>query len=395
MPFDIKTQLRVRYYASGSWVDIQADSFEIDIDRGIEVEQSIFARPSVGTATVRMMKSSLADFMNGPQYQSNMPFAIEYQLPSTSWVALFTGFIQNIEMNYVATAKAGGKDPAFPTDPINRGKLQVTITANDYTRLALNTQISTFNITGTSTRSFISVMTQLATAITAIDSRYSQTQALSGGSSTYQHAFTYQDISSGELYAQFLDAELGWLWSNRDGGMYFHTRADVNTIQGQTWNSSSTTVSNIHSTSANHVCMDNLQLAYDSDAISNVVAVTETFNQTKTTQTNASSVTAYGRQVGRFEVNFNPTSPSSTLAQWASAVATAANPKSITQVSVPVILDSGEVSIIAQTEIGQGLQVEFGQTGFTTLQEIYMVSRLNHIITAEHWEMNIGLWRGI
>lgn len=389
MPFDIKTQLRIQYETSpGVWTSVQADSFEVDIDRGIDVEQGVFARPSVGSATVKMMKSSLADFMNGPAYQSNQRLRIEYQVPSTAWNSLFTGYIQNIDMAYVATAKASGS-------ALDRGKLQVTLTAYDMGRIALNTQISSFNITGTATRSFINVMGQLATAITAIDSRYSQSQALSGGSSTYQHAFTYLDIASGELYAQFLDAELGWLWANSTGSMYFHTRADVNTIQGQTWNSSKLTVSNVHSTSSNHVCMDNIQLSYDSDAIANVVAVTETFNQTKTTQTNSTSVTDYGRQVGRFEVNFNPASPSSTLAQWASAVATAANPKSITQVSVPVILDSGEVSDVANSEVGQGLQIEFAQTGFTTLQEIYMVSRINHMITADHWEMNIGLWRGI
>lgn len=388
MPFDIKTQLRVRYYASGAWVDIQADSFEVDIDRGIDVEQGVFARPIVGTATVRMMKSSLADFMNGPQYQSNMPFAIEYQVPSTAWISLFSGFIQNIDMGYVASAKAAGS-------ALDRGKLQVTLTAYDMGRIALNTQISSFAITGTSARSFINVMGQLATAITAIDSRYSQQQALAGGSSTYQHAYTYPDITSGELYAQFLDAELGWLWASKDGFMYFHTRADVNTIQSQTWSSSNLTVSNIHSTDPKHVCMDNIQLAYDSDSIANVVAVTETFNQTKTTQSNATSIADYGRQVGRFEVNFNPASPSSTLAQWAIAVNSAANPKSITSVSVPVILDSGEVSEIANQEIGTALQVEFAQTGFTTLQELYMIRRINHMITADHWEMNVGLWRGI
>jgi hypothetical protein len=359
----------------------------VDIDRGVDVQDGVFARPMVGSATVRMMKSSMADFMNGPAYQSNQRLRIEFY-NGFSWIGLFAGFVQNIEMNYVATAKAAAS-------ALDKGKLQVTLTCYDMGRIALNTQIDTFNITGTSTRSFKSVMEQLATAITAIDSRYTQTQALSGGSSTYQHAYTYLDISSGELYAQFLDAELGWMWANRDGGMYYHTRADVNTIQSQAWSSSNLTVSNIHSTNVKHVCMDEIQLAYNSDGIANVVAVTEVFNQTKTTQTNSTSVTAYGRQVGRFEVNFNPASPSSTLAQWASAVATAANPKSITQVSVPVILDSGEVSEIAQTEVGQGLQVQFAQTGFTTLQEIYMTSRISHMITADHWEMNIGLWRGI
>lgn len=390
MPFDIKTQLRVQYeVTSGTWVSIQADTFEVDIDRGVEVEQGVFARPMVGTATVRMIKSNLGDFMNGPAYQSNQRIRIEWQNIST-WQPLFYGFIQNIEMSYVPSAKASGS-------ALSRGKLQVTLTAYDMGRLALNTQISTFNITGTSTRSFKSVMDQLGTAITAIDSRYSQSQFLTGGSSTYQHAFTYLDIASGELYAQFLDAELGWLWASpfANGAMEYMTRTDVDNQQGLAWDPSGLIVSNVHSTSVSHVCMDNIELSYDSDAIANVVAVTETFTQAKTTQSNSTSITNYGRQVGRFEVNFNPTTPSSTLAQWASAVATAANPKSITQVSVPVITDAGEVSLIVNRDVGEPLQVEFAQTGFTTLQEKYLMTRHNHVITADHWEMNIGLWRGI
>lgn len=387
MPFDIKTDLRIQYLKSSVYYSLEAESFELDIDRGIDIEQGVFAKPSVGTATIKMMKKDLADFLNGPDYQSNQFIRIEYRTAGT-WTRLFSGYIQNIEMNYVATAKSGAS-------ALDKGKLQVTITAYDISRIALNTQISSFTIAGTSARSFINVIDQLGTAIGAIDARYAWSQVGSGGSSTYQHAYTYLDISSGELYAQFLDAELGWLWAHKNGSMRFMTRADVNTVQSQTWSSSNLTVSNIHSTASTHVCMDNIQLAYDSDAIANVVAVTETFNQTKTTQTNSTSVNDYGRQVGRFEVNFNPASPSSTLAQWASAVATAANPKSITHVSVPVILDSGEVSEIADSEIGSALQVEFAQTGFTNLQELYMISRINHTINPDHWEMTIGLWRGI
>ena len=390
MPFDIKSQLRIQYEKpAGTWNNLQCDSFEVIIDRGIEVEQSVFARPSVGTATIKMMKSDLSDFMNGPDYQSNQRIRIEWQNIST-WQPLFYGFIQNIEMAYVPTAKSSGS-------ALTRGQLEVTITAYDMGRLALNTQIGTFNITGTSTRSFKSVMDQLATAITAVDSRYSQSQFLTGGSSTYQHAYTYLDISSGELYAQFLDAELGWLWASpfASGAMEYMTRSDVDTQQGLPWDTSRIIVSNIHSSSNLHVCMDNLQLAYDSDGISNVAKVTETYTTATSTQSNSSSITSYGRQLGQFEVNFNPASPSSTLANWASAVATAANPKSITQVSVPVITDAGDVSLILNRDVGELLQVEFAQTGFTTLQEKYLMTRHNHIITPDHWEMNIGLWRGI
>lgn len=379
MTFDIKTDLRIQYEKpSGTWNSIQADSFEVSIDRGVDVEQGVFARPSVGTAEIRMMKSSLSDFLNGPDYASNQAFRIQYDNGGV-WDPIFTGFIQNIEMNYVVENK----------------KLQVTITANDMGRLALNTQIGTFNITGTSTRSFINVMGQLATAITAIDSRYSQSQVLSGGSSTYQYANTYLDVASGELFEQFLDAELGWLYASKSGAMKYLSRADVNTIQGYAWDTNDLIVSNIHSSSNLHVCMDTMDLSYISDGIANQVRVENAVTGTRTTSTNSSSVTLYGRQLADFTVNFDPASPSTTYAQWASAVATAANPKNIRSVSVPVIRQTGFPSFILNEEIGDALQVEFASTGLPTLQERYMITRMNHVISADHWELNLGLWRGI
>ncbi len=379
MTWDIKTGIRIQYEKpAGTWNNIQADTFEVDIDRGVDVEQNTFARPSVGTATVRMMKSSLADFLNGPDYASNQNFRIQYDNSGT-WDPLFTGFIQNIEMNYVVEAK----------------KLQVTITANDMGRLALNTQIGTFNITGTTARSFINVMNQLGTAITAVDSRYSQAQVLSGGSSTYQYANTYLDVPSGELFEQFLDAELGWLYASKSGGMRYLTRADVNTIQGYSWDTNDLIVSNVHSTSNLHVCMDYIDLSYISDGIANQVRVTNAVTGTRTTSTNSTSVTAYGRQLADFTVNFDPASPSTTYAQWASAVASAANPKNIRSVSVPVIRRTGFPSFILNEEIGDALQVEFASTGLPTLQERYMITRMNHTINADHWELSLGLWRGI
>jgi hypothetical protein len=380
MTFDIKQDIRIQYEKpSGTWNSIQCDTFEVDIDRGIDVEQGTFARPSVGIATVKLMKSSLSDFLNGPDYQSNQRFRVQYEVGGI-FSSIFEGFIQNIEMSYVVEAQ----------------KLQVDITANDMGRLALNTQIGTFNITGTSTRSFINVMNQLGTAITAIDSRYSQAQVLSGGSSTFQYANTYLDVPSGELFNQFLDAELGWLYASRNSGMRYLTRSDVNTIQGYSWDTNDIIVSNVHSTSNLHVCMDNIQLAYNSDNIANQVRVTNAVTGIKTTSTNSTSVGLYGRQLADFEVNFDPTvSGGTTFANWASAVSGAANPKSVTAVSVPAIRRDGFPSEILEEEIGSSLQVEFASAGLPTLQERYMITRMNHVIDADHWELNIGLWRGI
>lgn len=381
MTFDIKDDIQIFYEkVFGTPIYLTCDSFDVSIDRGIAVEQGALARPSVGTATVRLMKSDLSDFLNGPDYASNMRFTIRFIPAGGGQVNIFTGFIQNIDMSYVAST----------------GKLEVTITANDMGRIALNTDVPLMVVGSGSSRSFINVMNQLEAIIDGVDSRYDVQQPLTGGSSTFQpQSYVFEDTNSGAIYEHLLDAELGWLWASREGNMNFYTRNDVNTIQAQTWNSANLTVSNVHSNSTKHVCMDNIQLSYNSDNIANQVRVTNGITGVKTTSTNSASVTAYGRQLADFEVIFDGTGSGSSYAQWASAVATAANPKSITGVSVPVITDLGEVSEIAYADIGNALQVEFAKTGFTTLRELYMISRINHVITADHWEMNVGLWRAI
>ena len=96
--WDIKQNLRIDYFTAGAWTTIQADSYDVSIDRGINVEQGVFARPDVGTATVSMVKKSLSDLITGPAYKSNMPFRVSYQpAPDTSpsvYFTIFYGFIQ-------------------------------------------------------------------------------------------------------------------------------------------------------------------------------------------------------------------------------------------------------------------------------------------------------------
>jgi hypothetical protein len=380
MVFDIKTDLSIQYeYPSGTWNEIVADSFEVNIDRGISVEQGVFARPDVGTATVRMMKKNLGDLVNGPAYKSNQNFQISYRSGSSGFSNIFYGLIQNVSMQYLADSK----------------KLEITITANDFAKVALNTQLSTFSITGTvSNRSFINQMTALSAAIYAVDNRVTIGHNGSGGSSTTQWAWTWLDTPSGEILTQFLDAELGWCFSKAtDPQMLYYTRADINTKQATTWSSSRDTVSNIHSTATTHYCMDTIDLSYDSDALVNKVQVTETQTTATATSTNSSSVTAYGEQSGQFEVAYD-TGGITNLASWASTVASAANPKSVKGFTSPAVRRDGTVSTLVNKEIGDVMQVEFTD-GTNTLQEIYLITRLGHTISADHWEVNVGLWRGI
>lgn len=385
--WDIKSNLRIDYYIAGAWTTIQADSYDVNIDRGINIEQGVFARPDVGTATVSLIKKSLSDLITGPAYKSNMPFRISYQpAPDTApsvYNTIFYGFIQNVAMSYLSDAK----------------KLGITITANDTTKILCNTRLAVFDISGTSTaRAFRTVMDALGTAVNAVDSRVNLVQSGTASGATIQHPNTFIDTISGDLLNQFLDAELGWSYSQRSGAnQYYLTRNDVDVLQATAWSSSNPTVSNIHTSSTNHYCMDYIELTYDSDRIVNQVKVIETSTTpgTDKTATNATSITNYGRQAGDFEITMDPGgAPYTKMSDWATAVANAADPKAIGRVSCPALRRDGKVSNVADIEIAYPLQVEFSD-GTNTIQQVSLVTRINHSITPEHWEITLDLWKGI
>jgi hypothetical protein len=385
--WDIKSNLRIDYYTAGAWTNIQADSYSVEIDRGIAVEQGVYARPDVGVATVQLMKKSLSDFVTSPGYKSNMPFRVSYQpAPDTSpsiYLTIFYGFIQNVSMSYEVDAK----------------KLGISITAYDTTKFLCNSRIDIFQITGTQAqRSFRNVMDALATKIASIDSRISLSAAGSGGSSTYQVAENFPDVSSGDILNQLLDAELGWCYSQRSGANQFYlTRNDINSLQATAWSSSNPTVSNIHSNSTSHYCMDYIDLNYNSDRIVNDIKVTETGSTPASdkTATNATSITNYGSQVGNFEITMDPgASPYTRVQDWANAVVAVADPKSISSVSCPAIRRDGTISNLADIEIAAPLQVEFSD-GTNTIQQVSLVTRVKHVIDPNHWEISLDLWKGI
>jgi hypothetical protein len=296
---------------------------------------------------------------------------------------LFYGFIQNVSMAYVAETK----------------KLEVVITAEDQCRIALNTRLSSFTITGTATtRSFRTVIGNLENAVRAVDSRVAWSQSGTGGSSTAARDYFEIDIVSGDVMNTILDAELAWFYGTTGNSCEWKTRIDINTAQATAWSSSNPTVSNIHSSSANHYCMDSMELVYNSDEIVNQVKVLETGSLATSTATNSSSITSYGRQAANFEVNFDNTGGPTNLNAWATAVANAATPKSVKCITSPAVRRDGTLSTILNKDISYPIQFEFSSTGTsggTIMQEIYLISRIGHTITADHWEVRLGLWEGI
>ena len=230
--FDITKDLSIRYLnpASGLYVEIVADSFEVEIDRGIEVENGVFAEGSIGTATVRLVKKNLSDFLNTPGYKASDLMDIRYRpFPDTNpliYQQLFGGRIQNVSMNYINESK----------------NLEITIVADDSMRIFQNTVVASHSVTGTVVqRSFRNCMINLATAV-----GFTLSPGGAGASGTTQRAFTWINTPAGEIVSKFLDAELGWLYSLKNGTLSYLARTDVATAQAIAFTPGSPTISNVH-----------------------------------------------------------------------------------------------------------------------------------------------------
>jgi len=543
--FDIKTDLSIEYFNTSisAWVELVADSFEVDIDRGIDVENGVFVQGSIGTATVKLVKKNLSDFLGTPGYKAGDRFNISYRnepdtLP-TNYVNLFGGYIQNVSMSYINESQT----------------LEITIVANDIMRWAMNVNLPTYSVAGTVTqRSFRNALTSLFTAISSAASAIGGVTLFAlgaGGSSTVQRAFTWLNTAAGEIISRFMNAELGWFFSDRNdaNSVLYLARTDVAALRAVAYNSANPTVSNVHYTnllangnfevdatgwsllttgtfvrttsqfymgvasaqlsstltttadygvrttttmtsqvgskykgsvwvkgnsntsasainvvfynsggsviqntssgwininttewtqvswsdvapvnsvrveirvygkkvtgatasmfidnakienlttiSTNHYCLDNIVLKYDSDLLVNKAKVTEIGGGTSAVASNTASITANGEHANSYTVEYDVAASSTTLANLATRIANSATLKQVQQITVPVVRDDGRTSSIAAQEIGNTLQVEFAQDPLAPLQVVSLISRINHVITPQHWEMNINLWRGI
>jgi hypothetical protein len=242
--FDVATDLSIRYFNQtlSAYVDVVADSFEVDIDRGINIEQGVFASVSVGVATVKLVKKNLTDFLGTPGYKAGDLFDIRYRpTPDTApllYNTIYAGYIQNVSMNYINESQT----------------LEITIVANDVMRYYMNQVLPSFSTTGTvANRSFrnclIQLTSALSTASTYSPSGVSLTAAVTGaGSATTQIAYTWVNEPAGSILQRFVDAELGWVWGSKTvaNDVRYLTRGEIDTKKLAIFTPGVATASNVH-----------------------------------------------------------------------------------------------------------------------------------------------------
>jgi len=197
------------------------------------------------------------------------------------------------------------------------------------------------------------------------------------------------DGQTNDIVNWLIDGSQGWFMITRtnDEFTFYNSAHTANAIAaGPLF-----TFSNVHSTDPTHVCLTDINLAFDTFDQANLVYATLLDGVTSYHEQNDDSVELYGVTRGDFDV---PALLSeSQLIYWVRGVIKRMANKLVKEVAVNGLRPDGTLTDIITLEQGDAIKTEFTRNG-ETISETSVVARITHSLTPEAWDAKIEIWRG-
>lgn len=351
--------------SSMAWTDLLCETFEIEIERGCDVNSGILLNPGKSVASIKMQSATYDPFANGTIH-AGTPVQVSVETnPDTdpgAWTTIFTGNVGSFSTSYTA-------------DGLN----QINIVAVDAMQAFLNTRLASYSITAGSTAA-----DNIDALVTAYwpGSWYLDTDFI-----TQLAATTYTDTTIGEIMNDLLNSELGYLWASRDGELTFmcHNAFDNIINNGAIWFFSTT-----HSTDVDHICMSDLNIDSDNRNLPNQLALT--YGGGTVTRTNQDAFDLYGA------IALDVTAPLYTAADvtaWFDAITLTTRMRRVQSITFqPIQRDGTMRAYMASDNLFQCVNVDYAKNALT-VNEDYIITRQRDVITPTSWDITLELWRGI
>lgn len=344
------------------WTDLLCESFQINIERGCEVDSGILVNPSQNKTTVRMQSTTYDPFNNSTIHAgTGVRISIDEDGTGT-WTVIYIGKVQSFKTSYNA-----------------EGLNNIEFVAVDDMTAFLNTRLATYSITaGLTTADIIDdLVVTYWPGNWNLDTNYLTTLA----------ATTYTNTTIGEVLNDVLNSELGYLYVTQDGEITYiaHSTFDQIVYTGPAYYFEST-----HSAAAGHICMSDLVMDANSNNLPNQIVATNA--TTSLTATNTDAVDLYGALA--FTV---PTivQNSTELQKVLDAITLNVRLRRAQSVTFqPIARDGNLRSWHLADRLFNCVNVSYDKGGLA-LNEDYIVVKQSDTITPESWDTTLELWRGI
>ena len=345
------------------WQDVGCETANAAISIGGSISDAIYFQPEPATANLTLQSYDLDPTVN-KNIRANTKIRVRLDAPEIDRV-LFVGYIDTIDVTY------------YPDGPN-----LIRIRAFDVYKGLVNTRIADWDTTdfpaGYATTDEVFELIALKSGIgLSPDSKPTVGRI---------PAVQTDNILVPDVINDAIDVGLAVVWIDQD--------TEQLTVIPRPSSSEGTAttyvVGNNHSSSPYHLCMSEINVSSDADAVYNSLKVALTSDEeTFVFLKDQDSIDLYGESAVDVAIN---TTDADELARWAAAVYTQAPTKLVSQVVTPAKDRLGDLTAAAVFTPGSLVGVSY-TTSQLNIVGYYTVIRVSHEIDVDNWFTTLELWK--
>lgn len=349
------------------WQDVGCETSQAQITIGGSIEDAIYFQPSPARANLTLQSYELDPTVN-KNIRANTKIRVRLDAPEIDRV-LFVGYIDTIDVTY------------YPLGPN-----LIRITAYDVYKSLVNVRIEDWDTTdypaGYATTDEVFELLALRSGI-----------GLSPNSQPTVGRIPAVQIDNAlvpDIINDAIDVGLAVVWIDQD--------TEQLTVIPRPYEASGTSttfvIGNNHpapgTTDPYHLCMAEIQVSSDADAVYNSLKVSLTSDpETFVFRNDQDSIDLYGESAIDVEIN---TTDSTELARWAAAVYRQAPTKLVSQVVTPAKDRLGNLTNAAVFTPGTLVGVSY-TTNQLDIVQFYTIIQVSHAIDVDNWFTTLELWK--
>jgi hypothetical protein len=343
------------------WQEVQCETASANISIGGQLQDSVFFQPEPATANLVLQSYELDPTVN-KNIRANTKFRVRLESDEIDRV-LFQGFIDTIDVTY------------FPDGPN-----VINITGFDAYKSLVNSRFAVWDTTSYGTHIHVDETWELVGIFSGL--------GLSPASSHVGGALPVQDVTNIEVSSIVNDAltvgnGLVWLDQDTEELVVIH-RTGVQAGTPETF-----IIGNNHGDDY-HLCMSEINVFSDADAVYNSLYVSLTSDDTiNTFRKDQDSIDLYGESAIDIAIN------TTTLAQldnWADRVFNHRSANQVNRVQTPAIDRLGTLTNAAVFTPGMTVGVSYTNTQLDIVG-YYTIIKVSHRIDPDNWFTTLELWK--
>jgi hypothetical protein len=343
------------------WQEVQCETASANISIGGQLQDSVFFQPQPATANLVLQSYDLDPTVN-KNIRANTKFRVRLESDEIDRV-LFQGFIDTIDVTY------------FPDGPN-----VINITGFDAYKSLVNSRFAVWDTTSYGTHIHVDETWELVGIFSGLG--LSPASYHVGGTLPVQDE-TNIDVSSIVNDALTVGNGLVWLDQDTEELVVIH-RTGVQAATPETF-----IIGNNHGDDY-HLCMSEINVFSDADAVYNSLYVSLTSDDTITTfRKDQDSIDLYGESAIDIAIN------TTTLAQldnWADRVFNHRSANQVNRVQTPAIDRLGTLTNAAVFTPGMTVGVSYTNTQLDIVG-YYTIINVSHRIDSDNWFTTLELWK--